>query len=346
MEEKKKRTEPKQLALIAALALLLAVFVLLALLMGRPELRYKDFFGHFNTKVTRVSDYSRGSERRFNETLDMAEEMLDYYDKLFDIYHTYDGLTNLKTLNDKAGQGPVAVPSELFDLLKFSKEMYTLTNGEVNVAMGAVLSIWHDYREAGTNHPESAALPDMALLSAAAEHTDINKLLLDEENMTAELLDPEMSIDVGAVAKGYSVEKIASALKEKGCTSYVINSGGNIRIIGTKPDGSSWKTGIKNPFGGEPIHILELADTAAVTSGNYENYYTVNGANYHHIIDKDTLMPASHFASVTIIAPDSGVADALSTALFNMTYDEGALIAESLGVKVVWVTTDGQVVTN
>ncbi len=351
MEENKKRIDKKQLALVCALFLLLAIFVALAILFGGDgkgsiQPRYKDFFGHFNAVSTRVSDYSGGSEEDFVAVCGLAEEMLDRYHKLFDIYNTYEGVVNIKALNDKAGEGPVKISSELFDFLEFSKEVYTLTRGEVNIAMGAVLSIWHDCREAGNEHPDEAALPDMALLTAAAEHTDINDLVLDKENMTAALLDPEMSLDVGAIAKGYSVEKIAEAIKNTGRSSYVIDSGGNIRAIGEKPDGSSWKTGIKNPFGGEHIYTTELRDSAAVTSGNYERYYTVNGARYHHIIDKDTLMPSSYFASVTIIAPDSGLADALSTALFNMSYDEGRALADSLNIKVVWVTPDGAVKTN
>ncbi len=351
MEENKKRIDKKQILIVSALLLLLAVFIALAIIFGGDgdrsiEPRYKDFFGHFNAVNTRVSDYSGGSEEDFLTVCDLAEEMLDRYHKLFDIYNTYDGVVNIKSLNDKAGQEPVKISTELFDFLEFSKEMYTVTGGEVNIAMGAVLSIWHNYREAGNENPESAALPDMALLSAAAEHTDINKLVLDREKMTASLLDPEMSLDVGAIAKGYSVEKIAEAIKDIGLTSYVIDSGGNLRAIGEKPDGTSWKTGIKNPFGGEHVHITEICDSAAVTSGNYERYYIVNGVKYHHIIDKDTLMPSEHFASVTIIAPDSGLADALSTALFNMTYDEGIALAESIGIKAVWVTKDGIVKTN
>lgn len=356
MEENKKRIDKKQLALISALCLLLAIFVALAILFGGDgrgsiQPRYKDFYGYFhNSEVvplqTRISDYSGGSEEDFLAVCDLAEQMLDRYHKLFDIYNTYEGIVNIKTLNDKAGEGPVKISAELFDFLEFSKEMYTLTGGEVNIAMGAVLSVWHDCREAGIKKPEAAALPDMALLNARAEHTDINKLVLDRENMTASLIDPEMSLDVGAVAKGYSVEKIAEAIKNTGRTSYVIDSGGNVRALGTKPDGSSWKTGIKNPFGGEHIYVTELSDSAAVTSGNYETNYTVNGVNYHHIIDKDTLMPSSYFASVTIIAPHSGMADALSTALFNMTYDEGRALADSLGIKAVWVSPDGNVKTN
>ncbi len=341
MEEKAKQIDKKQIALISALAVLLCVFILLALYFGgRVPLRYRDFFGYFSAAVTRVSDYSMGSEKKFNEAADLAEDMLEKYHKLFDIYNSYDGIVNIKTLNDNAGGGAVKISSELFEFLSFSKEMHAVTGGEVNIAMGAVLKIWHDHREEGTS------IPSMSELEEANKHTDINKLVLNEENMTAELVDEKMSLDVGALAKGYSVEKIAEAFKEKGLSSCVIDSGGNLRIIGTKPDGSSWKTGVKNPFGGQSIYTLELSDTAAVTSGNYENFYIVDGVSYHHIIDKDTLMPAEHFASVTIIHKNSGVADALSTALFNMTYEEGLAVAEGQEARVVWVTLDGQVITN
>ena len=158
-----------------------------------------------------------------------------------------------------------------------------------------------------------------------------------------------MSLDVGAIAKGYACEKIASSLESAGYSSYVLDLGGNLRAIGHKPDGSTWRTAVRNPdiFSSEPyIYYFNIADTSVVTSGDYQRYYTVNGVNYHHIINKDTLMPANYFSSVTIITKNSGLADGLSTALFNMDYEAGVALVSSLdGVSVVWVTTEGQVKT-
>ena len=126
----------------------------------------------------------------------------------------------------------------------------------------------------------------------------------------------------------------------------MLNIGGNIRIVGTKPDGGGWNTAVKDPKDPESQYsaILNLTDTACVTSGNYERFFTVDGVRYHHIIDPDTLFPATQFASVTIVTRDSGLADALSTALFCMSYEDGRALAEKLGgVDVLWVEHDGTV---
>ncbi|WP_231133351.1 FAD:protein FMN transferase [Capillibacterium thermochitinicola] len=127
--------------------------------------------------------------------------------------------------------------------------------------------------------------------------------------------------------------------------------GGNIRAIGGKPDREGvkpWKIGIKNPDPESPVSELcnvLIEGKSVVSSGSYERYYTVNGTRYHHIIDPNTLMPAAFFTNVTVICPDSGLADALSTALFNLPLDKGRELVASLdGVEVLWVTVSGDII--
>ncbi len=345
MGEEKKKITPRDLALPILLAAVLITLIAYSLVNDGsgggedPVIRKeKHFFGYFNTAVD-LYDYSGLSDGEFKELCALAAEELDFYHRLFDIYNTYDKITNLKTLNDHAGEGALEISEELFDFLDYSKRMYTLTSGEVNIAMGAVLSIWHGYRELG----EKA--PDIKELEAAAHHTDINDLILDREKMTAELKDPLMSLDVGAIAKGYSAERIAEMLSEHNYSSVVLDLGGNIRAIGEKVGGGGWRTGVRDPDPDQDgyIYEFELSDGSAVTSGNYERYYIADGKKYHHIIDKDTLMPSEYFASVTVITPDSALADALSTALFNMSYEEGLALVNALdNVKVIWLTVDGK----
>jgi thiamine biosynthesis lipoprotein len=221
--------------------------------------------------------------------------------------------------------------------------VYELTGGEMNVMMGAVLRLWHDSRTAADSDPQNAKLPDTALLQEAAEHTDFSLLEIDAVNNTLRISDPAAAIDVGALGKGYATEKAAQQLEAEGLSGYVLNIGGNIRIIGTKPDGSGWKTGLRDPSSDGYVAYLNLADTSCVTSGSYERFYTVDGKRYHHIIDKDTLMPAEHFASLVILCKDSGLADGLSTALFCMPYEEGRAIIDRLdGVEALWIMPDGE----
>ena len=309
---------------------------------AQTENKGKSYFTYFDT-VSYVYSYAGDSAEQFDERSAEVSDILGEYHRLFDIYHEYSGVNNLCTLNLNAGGEPIKVDEKLIDFLLYARELYQATDGEMNVMMGAVLRIWHDLRDAASDDPGAARLPTEEELSTAAEHTDFSLLEIDEDARTVRIADPAASIDVGALGKGYATEMAARALEAEGVSSYVLNVGGNIRIIGTKSDGTGWVTGVKDPRNTSEFAIkLRLADTSCVTSGVYERYYTVDGVRYHHIIDKDTLFPAEYFSSLTVITKNSALADALSTALFCMPYDDGAALAEKLGVDVLWIFPDGE----
>ncbi len=285
-------------------------------------------------------------EKSFGNRADRILERLSLLHSYYDIYHEYDGINNLKTVNDNAGAAPVTVSREIIDLILYSKEMYELTEGKTNIAMGSVLSIWHEYRERGIEDPDNAAVPSIEELSQASHHTDIDRVIVDSEAMTVYLEDSEMSLDVGAVAKGYAVELVARELEAEGLSGYALSVGGNVRCIGEKANGDRWEIGVQNPdlFSSQAYFTkVYLTDQSLVTSGNYQRFYTVAEKQYHHIIDPKTLFPKDEYASVSVIAGHSGLADALSTALFNMSYDEGLALAEKEGAEVAWVYPDGTV---
>ena len=311
--------------------------------------KYRVYFEYFDT-VSYIYSFSDDTEEEFEANHTAVAEVLNTYHKLFDIYFGYSGMNNLSTVNSQAGKSPVEVDPLLIEFLLYAKELYTLTNGKTNIAMGAVLSLWHDCREDAIEDPENARIPDAAALEEASNHCDINDLIIDKEAGTVYLADPDMRLDVGAIGKGYATEKAAEMLKERGVTSYVLNIGGNIRAIGEHPQKEHWTVGITNPDRKSDKGIIcekEIKDTSMVTSGNYERYYTVDGVNYHHIIDPDTLMPAAYFSSITVITENSGLADALSTALFCMSYEEGKALVESIdGVEVVWIDLEYNIVTD
>ncbi len=337
--------------LFKSLLSLTVIVGLLVILTGCPTIAQEAisaepkgmvYFDFFDT-VSYIYSYANDSQEMFEERCKGASGILLEYHKLFDIYYEHSGVVNLRTLNLNAGGEAMKVDEKLIDFLLYAKELYTLTGGEMNIMMGSVLSIWHDCREQAGTDPAKARIPTEDELKQASLHTDISTLEIDKENSTVRITDPKASIDVGALGKGYATEKAAQYLRSVGAESYVLNIGGNIRIIGHKLDGASWATGIKNPENPETyVKTIMLADTSCVTSGNYERYFTVDGVKYHHIIDKDTLMPSTYFSSVSIITPDSGLADALSTALFAMPYEDGLKIVESIGnVEVIWIATDG-----
>lgn len=294
------------------------------------------FLDVFDT-VTTITGLAE-SEEAFQVSVDAIHEDLLRYHQLFDIYNDYEGLHNLKTINDAAGQEVVAVDEAILDLLEDCKDYYDLTGGMVNVAMGSVLSLWHEAREKANNDPQNAALPEESALQAAAFHTDIEKIQIDRENSTVYLADSEMLLDVGAVAKGWATQRVA----ENAPTGLLLSVGGNVCATGPKDQDTPWVVGINDPDGGEYLHTLYIESGSVVTSGDYQRYFVVDGKRYHHIIHPQTLQPGGEFRSVTVVGPDSGLADALSTALFLLPYADGKALAEKAGAQAMWVTAEGE----
>jgi len=328
-------------------ALLISLFLTLQLLSCReenPAPKSRTYFDYFDTFIT-VYDYTGGTEAEFSELLSTVEEELSIYHKLYDIYNEYEGIgsPNLASINRLAGSGKIKCDKKIIDLIDYSLELYSLTNGGFNFAMGSVLSIWHTYRE------EGKALPPYDALLSASFHMNPDNILIDRDNMTLELTDSEMRIDVGAVAKGYAEEKIAELLIEKGYSGIVLDFGGNLRAIGSKKDGSGWSVGIKNPknpYGNDYVKTLTLKNSALSTSGTYERYYTVDGKNYHHIIDPKTLFPAENYISLSVKSPSAALSDALSTALFNMTTEEiESFVSSKKDILVIAVKPDGEILS-
>lgn len=295
------------------------------------------FLDLFDT-VTTILGYGE-SEEAFKETAEKIHDDLLYYHRLFDIYNDYEGIVNLKTLNDSAGSGPVKVDPVLMDLLLDCRRYYDLTDGKVNVFFGSVLSLWHDARVEAVNYPDSAALPSPEALEAASAHADPASVVLDEQAGTVSILDPDLRLDVGAAAKGWSVQRAA----EKAPEGMLISVGGNVCATGPKPSGKNWVVGIQSPDGdGEYVHTLNLSRGSAVTSGDYQRYFILDGTRYHHIIDPETLQPSRYWRSVTVVCEDSGLADCLSTALFLSDQQTGQAILDRAGAQALWIDANGE----
>ena len=318
--------------------------------------RYSTVFYDVFDTVTQVIAYC-DSEEEFTAQMDALHADLVEYNQLYDIYNDYDGVTNIKTINDNAGSAPVEVDDRILSMLELADQMYATTNGKLNIAMGSVLNIWHNYREAAeaTETDADNKLPGMDELEAAAQHCDINNVIIDEDAKTVYLADPDMRLDVGSVGKGYAVEMVCQAAEARGLTSALVSVGGNLRAIGTKPDGSQWTGGVENPWNASDLYTassmlsgaINMSDMALVTSGDYQRYFVVDGKRYHHLIDPDTLFPSTYFNGVTVLCSDSGLADCLTTGLFCQPLEDGLKIVESLdGVEAMWCTPDQQIITS
>lgn len=322
------------------------------------------FLDLFDT-VTSIVGYAE-SEEAFHEMAQPIHDQLLEYHQLFDIYHNYDGINNLKTINDQAGIAAVAVDERIIDLLLDCREFYEATDGKINAAMGSVLSLWHEARTEGRDDPRSAKLPDAEKLAQAGEHISFDAVLIDEENNTVFIEDPQVRLDVGAIAKGWTAQRVAEQITEEwieisrttdgevtgeqpeGQVSegLLISLGGNICATGPKDkEGTPWVIGIQDPDKGadQYLHTVYVTKGSVVTSGDYQRVYVVDGKSYHHIIDPETRYPSEYWRAVSIVCEDSGVADMLSTALFLLPQEEGQELLDRYGAVALWVDPDGSI---
>ena len=321
----------------------LALFLILPMLLcgctgaGEEQKQYSaTFLTVFDTVTTILGRDS--SEEAFTQKAQAVHDELLRYHQLFDIYNEYEGLNNLKTINDHPGEA-VAVDKAVIDLLLDCKSYYELTKGRVNAAMGSVLYLWHEAREDGLNDFANAYLPDGDALAEAAKHADWDSVVIDVEHSTVTVTDPGLRLDVGAIAKGWSVQRAAETAPE----GLLISVGGNVCATGPKDKtGTPWVVGVQDPDGGDNyLHTLYLTKGSMVTSGDYQRAYMVDGEIYHHIIDPDTLYPGKLWRAVTVVCPDSGLADALSTALFLLPIEEGQKLLDECESEAMWVDAEG-----
>ena len=334
------------LSRVLALMLCLALLTAPAASAQQEELRrYSAAFDDtFDTIITLIG-YAKDQDAYAQDYAEVYRIFVEYH-RLFDAYHTYDGIENLCSVNRKAGQAPVEIDQKLYDFLAWCLEREAEFGTEqTNIALGAVLQLWHSYREAGIDHPDQAELPPMDELQEASKHTDISDVILDPEAMTVYFADPELQLDFGAVAKGYTAQMAADYLAGSDMPSFILNAGGNVCAGHRKPDtGALWGVGIQDPdgvTGNDLFDTIFAADKAVVTSGDYQRFYVVDGQRYAHLISPDTLMPADNFRGVTVVADDSGLCDFLSTYLFIADYETGSSLVESLpGVEALWILPD------
>lgn len=282
------------------------------------------WFDYFDTVITAYV-YNM-NEGEFNTAMTIAEDKIAYYDEQFSIFK--DGDNNLYDLNrDRV----ITASDELVSFLEYCIDMYELTDGKLNIMSGALTAIWKDVI-AGKRE-----LPTEEELRHTSEHISIDSLRIDGSKVYID--DDEAMIDVGAVAKGYTGQILKEMFADK---DMAFDMGGNIVMMGDR----EWKSGIRDPRGSDvPLMRFSLSGMCLVTSGNYERYIEIDKERYHHIIDTETLYPSDKYLSVTVVANDSALSDALSTALFCMDISDAEKLVSSLdGVEAVFLQKDGKII--
>lgn len=301
-------------------------------------------YEYFDT-ITTFMAYTK-DEEEFNHYVSVLNEELKKYHELYNSYDAFEGVNNFRTINENAGKEAVAVDPKIIELIEYSKEMYDLTGGKINIAMGSLLGLWHDAREISVNNPDEAKIPEESVLKKASSHKDINAIEIDKEKNTVYISDPDVRIDIGAIGKGYATKIIAKRLEEEGLKHGILSVGGDDVLIGDNPasENSYYKIAIQNPDLKDKENpyssVVSLRNTSVVTSGDYQRYFMVDGKRYHHIIDPETMYPSTKWRSVSVILDDIAEADTISTYLFILDYEEGLEFAKKVGAEVLWIDED------
>ena len=263
--------------------------------------------------------------------IDQSESLITSLESLVSVT---DADSELYAIN-QTGSGMLT--EEASSLMEQALEICRRTDGALDLSIYPIVRAWGFTTG-------SYQVPDEAEIQALLPLVDYRKIQYDAATGTVTL--PEgMEIDLGSVAKGYAGQLAAQMLREHGVQSALLNLGGNVQTVGTKPDGSPWQIGIKDPQGEDAMMVLSVEDQAVVTSGGYERYFEQDGQTYWHIMDPSTGHPAdSGLISVTIVGDEGVVCDGLSTALFVMGLEKAAdLWAQSGDFEAVFVTASGEV---
>lgn len=262
--------------------------------------------------------------------LDAAEETLRTLDAKLD---RHDETSTVSALN----RDGTVEDAELAQLTDIAQTIGALSGGAFDPTVAPVMDAW-DFTG------DAPRVPSDEELSALLAHVGLEKLSVDGNTIA---LSDGAQLDLGGIAKGYAAGRVRTILREAGVTSAIISLGGNVAAVGKKPDGSAWTVGLQDPDRPEAYFgTVSIEDACVVTSGAYQRYFEENGVCYHHILDPHTGCPAeSGVKSVSVVAQDDTLADALSTALFVMGLDAGAEFQKSSGLsfEAVFVTDDNTV---
>jgi thiamine biosynthesis lipoprotein len=253
--------------------------------------------------------------------------VFEEFDRVNNLMSAYRDDSELAKVNRASGVKPVVVSPALVNILEISREYSRKTDGAFDVTIGPVLRLWGFYRNKGY-------LPADSELLKAVSRVGWQNLAIDKKSSTVFLTNRGMALDLGAIAKGYAVDRAAGRLKEIGIENAMINAGGNLYAIGDK-DGTGWNIGIRHPERDDIFTTLHIQNMAVATSGCYERFFDLAGRRFCHIIDAHTGRPIDNgILSVTIIAPTATDADAMSTSTMLLGPDDGFLLLEkSAGIE-------------
>jgi thiamine biosynthesis lipoprotein len=256
---------------------------------------------------------------------------------------TWDPESEVSRINAAAGKEPIVVGQETFDVIHEAIHASEISQGTFDITFETLHGLWKFDQDLDPHPPSPAAV------HAQARYMGFRHVKLDAAKRTVFLDESHVRIGLGGIAKGYAVDRAAKVLEDAGLTTFYAQAGGDLLTHGSKPDGASWRAGIRDPRGaeGDYFAMMPVDDHAFSTAGDYERTYVVGGRRYHHIIDPRTGYPATASRSVTIWAPTALQADELDDAVFILGPEQGLSLIESIdGVGAVIVDAHNHVWTS
>ncbi|MCY6484738.1 FAD:protein FMN transferase [Clostridium aestuarii] len=289
--------------------------------------------GFFLGTYVDINLYDNSSEKIFTESFNILEDIESKMSINIDT-------SEVSNINKNAGTSALKVSPETFFVIRKGLYYSSLSKGHFDISIGSLVKLWG----IGSEH---AKVPSREEIQKSKNTINYKNILLDEKNQTVKLANKGMIIDLGGIAKGYAADKISAFLKSKQIKSAIINLGGNVYALGSKPNGSTWGIGIQDPFEprGKHFGIIHVKNKSIVTSGIYERFLEKDGKKYHHILSPFTGYPVeTSLVSVTIIADNSIDADGLSTTIFSLGLNDGKKLVESLnGIDAIFVNNKKEV---
>ena len=268
-----------------------------------------------------------------------ADDIFSYIYELDSEISRYTDGSYIDMINDSAGISPVQVPDEIYSLIESTVVMAEETEGLFNPAIGPLTALWG----IGT---EDARIPSDDEIASVLPLLDWRSIILDDEERSVFLKEKGMSLDLGAVGKGWAADMVQDYLESLSIEHAIVNLGGNILLVGGKEDGSGWNVGIKDPENTSSVFMrLSIEDGTVITSGGYQRYIEKDGVIYHHILDSRTGYPfTTDILSATVINPSGTLGDMLSTVLFAAGSEKAEAIASQHGVRAILKLEDGRII--
>lgn len=283
-----------------------------------------------------IKIYQYSNDKNDESVIDDSFKLIKSLEDILSVHFEGSDVYNIKA---NAGKQPVEVNEITYRLIKDSIKFSELTDGLFDVTTGPLIDLW-------AIDPPNGHLPSQNELDVAIPLIDYHKINFQKDNRIM-LEDEGMIINLGAIAKGSIADEVKNFLLQKGVTHAMINLGGNVLLIGSKPDGSSFKIGIQDPNDDRGAYLMSIqaADEAIVSSGDYERYFVYEGETYHHILNPKTGFPAdTNIKQVTIVAPNSQMADGLSTSVLLLGLKKGIDLVEATEqVEAIFITKDNMI---